>query len=608
MPTLVIRFSTEQATLASIVWVGRVRAWRPQPASRLRQVLPRPNVASHHCFQDRRELQTLRVEVTKALNVAGRWTPLLILMALALALRVAHSLGQPLWGDEVFSLALATGHSVEGAPSTWRPELGDFVAFELPTAPGDLRGYLQHESPPASAARVVRAVLLSDTNPPGYYVALWLWTLVAGTQDISLRLFSVAWAVGCLPPLWGVGKAVGGQRVAFASCTLFSVLPLFIDYSIEARMYSMLWFWTISAAWLTLLLHRRGAQTEIIAIWTLVSAAGLLTHYFFAFAWLPMVIWLLIQPPRPGLGQLGAALIAILVLIAPWYSKVPQSLASWRITRDWLKSAYTSWQNGYHPLTYFTRNTLAAFFERSASESPTVWDNRLKAGYAVIGLALMTWAGRCAISGERVLAWLWLLGPVLGLFVFDAVQGTYAAGIPRYSLAAAPAAVVLAGVGLSHVPRRIGLTLLALLIAVSIPALNRLFNSDARASWFVPAAELLDRSAGPDKLVLVHSIPSGILGLARYTHATMPLALWTQQLRRLEHRDSAEAVVADVVRLIRGRRKVLVVAVHDVRELSPEIDFLRRHAKVEEEAQLGNAQVFVFSPSHGDVFTWPSAD
>lgn len=100
----------------------------------------------------------------------------------------------------------------------------------------------------------------------------------------------------------------------------------------------------------------------------------------------------------------------------------------------------------------------------------------------------------------------------------------------------------------------------------------------------------------------------GLLGLARYTHTAAPLVLWTEQLRRFEHRDGAGAVTADVMRLTRGRRTVLAMAVHDVREPAPEIAFLRQHATLEREAMLGYAQVSVFTPSWGSVFTWPGAD
>ena len=69
--------------------------------------------------------------------------PLLIAVAaslLGLALRVGVAEKQVLWVDEVFSLAMATGHSMEQPASVSRP------------APGRLRG----ASPPGDASDLPR--------------------------------------------------------------------------------------------------------------------------------------------------------------------------------------------------------------------------------------------------------------------------------------------------------------------------------------------------------------------------------------------------------------------------------------------------------------------
>jgi len=51
----------------------------------------------------------------------------LIVVALAAALRLAIVDRQGLWADEAFSLAMATGHSLEHPPSQAKPELGDYI-------------------------------------------------------------------------------------------------------------------------------------------------------------------------------------------------------------------------------------------------------------------------------------------------------------------------------------------------------------------------------------------------------------------------------------------------------------------------------------------------
>ena len=130
-----------------------------------------------------------------------------------------------LWADEFFSLAMATGHSLEHRAADAQPQLGDFVEPQTPVPAADFRRYLQHESPPASPARVVRAVLLSDTSPPLYYLLLQVWTLTFGTSDLALRLFSVGFSIASIPLVAVLGCRIADRRAAIASCVLFAFSP-----------------------------------------------------------------------------------------------------------------------------------------------------------------------------------------------------------------------------------------------------------------------------------------------------------------------------------------------------------------------------------------------
>ena len=119
------------------------------------------------------------------------WVLGLALVA-TLAARWPFLARQGLWVDEVFSLAIATGHSIEHPASESDAALGDFVEGEGARPASEWRAYLRHDDPPAGPARVVRATLLSDTSPPLYYLGLWGWTRALGTSDAALRGYSLA--------------------------------------------------------------------------------------------------------------------------------------------------------------------------------------------------------------------------------------------------------------------------------------------------------------------------------------------------------------------------------------------------------------------------------
>src|SRR5215218_10984872 len=99
-----------------------------------------------------------------------------LLFGLALVLRVGLVERHVLWADEFFSLAMATGHSLEHPAAAAVPALGDFVEERDAAPAASYSRYLKHDNPPASLSRVSRAVLLSDTSPPLYYLLLHGWT------------------------------------------------------------------------------------------------------------------------------------------------------------------------------------------------------------------------------------------------------------------------------------------------------------------------------------------------------------------------------------------------------------------------------------------------
>src|SRR5689334_21769388 len=135
----------------------------------------------------------------------------LILIGVAAILQINLIGRQSLWADEIFSLAMATGHSLEHPAASAQPRLGDFVEPERPVPATEFRRYIQHESPPASPMRVVRAVLLSDTSPPLYYLLLEGWTLLLGTSDMALRLLSVTFFLASVPLIYGVARRIAGS-------------------------------------------------------------------------------------------------------------------------------------------------------------------------------------------------------------------------------------------------------------------------------------------------------------------------------------------------------------------------------------------------------------
>ena len=230
---------------------------------------------------------------------------------------------------------MATGHSLEHPADRADTLQGDYIESSGPIPSSELAKYLRHDPMPAGPARVIRAVRVSDTNPPFYYLIVWAWTRIFGTADRVLRLLSVMFALACFPLLWKLASRFDTEAI-IPACLLFTIAPASIYYSTEGRMYSLVWFFVLGLMLASVELHERGTNWKRMVLWVVAAVGGLYTHHFFTFPFGACVLWLLIYPGRLGRPILITLSGVTAIAISPWYVQVPQMMKSWRITKDWL--------------------------------------------------------------------------------------------------------------------------------------------------------------------------------------------------------------------------------------------------------------------------------
>ena len=525
-------------------------------------------------------------------NSRQRWMLLLIFAGMA-SLQIGLATRQCLWVDEIFSLALATGHSLEQPAAAADPARGDFVELDHPVRAEQLRRYLSHEHPPAGPARVLRAVLLSDTSPPLYYLFLYFWTLILGTSDIALRLFSVFWTLACFPLIADIARRTGGTRAVLPACVLFALSPLVLYFSGEARMYSLLLLCLLATASVSLALHAEGGGTTRYVLWIVASAAGFLTHYFFIFSWAAMVIFLMIFPGRLQRRNLIGAIVVLALAISPWFLVARSSLGHWRITQGWLNLR----PSGFHR-SRTIRNDFLQFFSGGAG----LWSSERWSSYAATALFAFValaaaWRLRLrAFAGPRLLLWLWFIVSCSAPIVIDLLQHTYVSNNPRYVIAALPAAYLLAAIAFSVLDRRICVSLLLLIALVWVVPITAIYKQRYRTGDpFETMAQTVTSSSNLSDLILVHSIPSGVLGIARYADGASNIASWVQQL-------GTRRVPESLLTLAVGRSRIRFVKVHQLSEPSPEEDWLRTNAVLSREIPFQFGLTADFRPMNSDTF------
>ncbi len=188
---------------------------------------------------------------------------------------------------------------------------------------------------PGSFIHMLREVRASESNPPLYYVLAWGWSKLFGTGEAGLRSLSALFGAITIPVAFLIGKELLSRRAGLIAAALVALNPMLIWYSQEARSYALLVL--LSAASLLFFLRaRRSEDRSDLALWGLLSALALATHYFAAFPVAIEAVWLLLAT-RFRLAALGAVagIAAMGLLLTPlalaqvnphhigWISSIP---------------------------------------------------------------------------------------------------------------------------------------------------------------------------------------------------------------------------------------------------------------------------------------------
>lgn len=81
---------------------------------------------------------------------------------------------------------------------------------------------------------------LSEPNPPLYYTLLKLWIFFFGESEAALRSLSAIIGILTIPLVYMLGKTLDNQQLGIITALLLAISPINIQYSQEARAYTLL--------------------------------------------------------------------------------------------------------------------------------------------------------------------------------------------------------------------------------------------------------------------------------------------------------------------------------------------------------------------------------
>jgi len=153
---------------------------------------------------------------------------------------------------------------------------------------------------------MLSAIPHSESTPPLYYVAAWVWVRVFGAGEAGLRSLSALFGSVTIVALALIARRLAGDRAGLAAAALAAANPLLIWYSQEARAYGLLVALCALSLWCLLRDDWRG--------FAIAAALALATHYFALFIVVPELAWLAWRHARRS--RPAALAIAFVMVVA----------------------------------------------------------------------------------------------------------------------------------------------------------------------------------------------------------------------------------------------------------------------------------------------------
>lgn len=151
----------------------------------------------------------------------------------------------------------------------------------------------------------------ADFNPPLYYFTLHYWMKIFGISEISLRSLSLIFFFAAIFVVYlFLKEIIVNKSHLWIYLLLFCLNPFLLYYAFEARMYSMIVFFSMSSFYL---FYKRKYPAMVV-----LNVLGLYTHYFFIFVILTQLFfnWMVLK--QRSFKKIAFLSMPLLIFL-PWF-------------------------------------------------------------------------------------------------------------------------------------------------------------------------------------------------------------------------------------------------------------------------------------------------
>jgi hypothetical protein len=359
-----------------------------------------------------------------------------------------------------------------------------------------------------------------------YYVLLRFWILLSDSE-FTVRILSVIPGVATIPLIYLLGRRLFDAKIGLIAALLLAVNAFHIQYSQEARSYSLLVFLLTLSSWFLIRSMERPSSGINWAGYIVTSTLAVFAHPFALLVGLAQVSSLVFLPRRNvPWGKLFASGIIIGVALFPILGNAVGDLVG-------PNAAIDSQALGWVPET-----SLEEIYN-FATELTGRGGILLLILYLVLVLvagmaALKTWASTRASfeSWKYALLLTWLFLPIVVTLAYSFLIAP--ALVPRYLIICLPPLLILSAAGIWQIyrslsvrrgPLRVSLLLVsgvlaAALVALSVRGTSAYYTEFVKEDWRGAAALIMSEGQPGDGILFY--VPSTERMIQHYLERAQP--------------------------------------------------------------------------------------
>ncbi len=125
-------------------------------------------------------------------------------------------------------------------------------------------------------------MIFADVHPPLYYWLAKPWSALFGYSPEGIRSFSFLFGILTVISIYWIGKRMFNTRTGLLAAAITAISPFAIEYSQEARMYSLFGFLFLWSVWFFVRALDNDKRRDWI-FWGIFAGLSFLTHYLSLF-------------------------------------------------------------------------------------------------------------------------------------------------------------------------------------------------------------------------------------------------------------------------------------------------------------------------------------